>query len=384
MRFVPWLGLVALLLLGPAPVRGSGRTHVVAPGQTLSGIADRYSVSVPALCAANGITEDRPLQVGQALKVPAPTRAPAKPAPPGIRTHVVAEGHTLGKIAARYHVGIEALCTANDLSRREVLRVGQVLWIPSPGDKSGAETAQARRASVKPSRPADGPPSQVESAPAASPRGLQTLAVPGAGTAYYFEPQGPGRMSLRPVIFYLHGRGGSPRDDCIRWAPVAQRHGWLVCPTGPENRGGGWGWANNWPSGRRVILRTLEELRSKYGRRVQLYGNTLVGFSEGAYVAMNVGVREPRTFNRWLLLGGTPAYWGVLGTSALERNRKRIRRVYLITGAQDTVVSGTREVQERLKGAGIPVRLATPDFGHEVPLGDSPRMYEAALEWLQG
>ncbi len=38
-------------------------------------------------------------------------------------------------------------------------------------------------------------------------------------------------------------------------------------------------------------MAAIQVLRKKYGRRVQLYGNTLIGFSEGAYAAMNVGVK---------------------------------------------------------------------------------------------
>src|SRR6185295_7802878 len=74
--------------------------------------------------------------------------------------------------------------------------------------------------------------------------GMRGLEVPGAGTAYYYEPIGPGRKSLRPVIMYLHGRGGRPREDCKRWAPVARRLGWVVCPSGPGARGDGFGWNN--------------------------------------------------------------------------------------------------------------------------------------------
>ena len=45
--------------------------YVVVPGDTLSGIAQRYGVSVSELMALNGLGEGDILSVGQELRVPA-------------------------------------------------------------------------------------------------------------------------------------------------------------------------------------------------------------------------------------------------------------------------------------------------------------------------
>ena len=64
------------------PASGEGRVHVVANGDTLSGIAARYGISVRALVAANKLPSERAtLRVGQRLTVPAATAA-KPPAPP--------------------------------------------------------------------------------------------------------------------------------------------------------------------------------------------------------------------------------------------------------------------------------------------------------------
>lgn len=193
-----------------------------------------------------------------------------------------------------------------------------------------------------------------------------------------------GRLGLRPVIVYLHGRGGHPAADCRRWATLARNLGWVLCPSGQEDRGeGARGWNNDWPSAQRVVLAALAALREKHGRRVQLRGNTLVGFSEGAYVAMNVGVRNPRTFNRWLILAADSKYWGGPGVEALGEARGAVKRVYLITGAEDGVYEGTLQVRRWLQQAKIPTRASLPeDMGHEVPLERRAAMYRAALWWL--
>lgn len=294
------------------------------------------------------------------------------------RSHVVSSGHTLGKIAKRYHVSIAAICHANGIKRSDPIRPGQKLIIPDKSDEDGSRARKNREQKAK-----SVPPSRKEPVATSSDGGMQVLKVPGFGNAYYYAPTGPGRLTLRPVLMYLHGRGGQPQRDCKRWARVARRLGWLVCPSGPGATGVGRGWNNNWVTAHRVAMATLQSLRDKYGRRVQLYGNTLIGFSEGAYAAMNVGVREPRAFNRWLILAGNSSYWGPLGRERLNGARNRLRKVYLITGEKDGVIEGTRGVREILREAKVSTRITTPeDMGHEIDLDDKRELYRAALIWL--
>lgn len=280
-------------------------------------------------------------------------------------THRVEKGQTLGGIAKRYGVSVDALCKANRIRRTAPIRPGQRLIIPSKDDKKGKD---------RPARTVDR---------ADGKGGQQRLEVPGAPPVYYYEPIGAGRLGLRPVIMVLHGRGGSASAFCSRWAPVVRSMGWLVCPSAPHAHGTGHSWLNDWGTGRRIVQAAHQALRSKYGRRVQLYGNTLVGFSEGAFVAMNVGVREPRAYNRWLILGADDGYWGAAAPALLSRARGRMRRVYLITGKQDGVHGGTLKTRELLRSARISVRMSDPsDMGHVVELDSKRSMYQAALTWL--
>ena len=298
-------------------------------------------------------------------------------------THVVASGQTLGRIADRYNVTIAALCEANGLQRRAPLKVGFKLRIPDDNDAVVGEDSVA-----DPSESAtlDGGKSGASDESAKEtvlPGGMHVVTPRGAAPAYYFEPSGPGRHSMRPILVYLHARGGHPKDDCQRWAPVARRLGWLVCPTGPAAYGDGRAWDNNWPAAHSATMSAIQVLRKKYGRRVQLYGNTLIGFSEGAYAAMNVGVREPHVFNRWLILAATDHYWGGPGIEALQTAKERVRRVFLITGQHDGVIDGTHQVEEWLGRAGVDTRVVTPgDMGHELALDRKPELYRQALAWL--
>ena len=298
-------------------------------------------------------------------------------------THVVASGQTLGRIADRYNVTIAALCEANGLQRRAPLKVGLKLRIPSDteavvGEASPVDGSEGGTPSL-----GDAKATELDKTDRLLPGGMHVVTPPGAAPAYYFEPTGPGRNGMRPILIYLHGRGGHPEKDCQRWAPVARRLGWLVCPSGPAVHGDGRAWDNNWPSAHTATMSAIQVLRKKYGRRVQLFGNTLIGFSEGAYAAMNVGVREPHVFNRWLILAATDHYWGGPGLEALQTAKERVRRVFLITGAHDGVIDGTHQVEEWLGRAGVDTRVTTPsDMGHELALDRKPALYHDALAWL--
>lgn len=209
----------------------------------------------------------------------------------------------------------------------------------------------------------------------------ETLEVPGFAPAYYFPPR---VRRLQRVVVVLHGRGASPRDDCVKWSRVATDFGWLLCPSGQEDWGNGTrSWGNDWPGAQKVVDAAMEAIQKKYGN-IQQSGNVLVGFSEGAYVAMNIGVRESRVFSRWLVLASAARYWGGSGLEALDQNHRAIKRVYLLTGALDTpVLQESREAYEQLKKVRVHVRLrVVGDLGHEVPAPRMRELYHQPLSWL--
>lgn len=167
-----------------AASRPAGRTHEVAEGETLWGIARRYDVTVAAVREANDLSESESLQPGRTLRIPrasssastsgetrsaagsaSTTTRPAagttrsagetraagssssatrstgaastRPAASagGSRTsarqHTVAEGETLWGIARRYEITVDALRRANDLGENTALQPGQKLAIPA-------------------------------------------------------------------------------------------------------------------------------------------------------------------------------------------------------------------------------------------------------------
>jgi predicted esterase len=208
-----------------------------------------------------------------------------------------------------------------------------------------------------------------------------TIENPGFPPAYYYKPRSGRKM--KPVLVYLHGRDGNPEEGCRQWAKVATEFGWLLCPSGQEARaGGGRGWANDPINSQKNVMGALAELRKKFGRKVQLYGNVIMGFSEGAFVAQNIGEHETKTFNRWLIVASCDRYFGYDKT-VLETAKKKVKRVYLWTGETDGVVAESQQAYEHLKGMGISVKLnVAKGYGHQIPIDTMGQQYRKAIRWL--
>ena len=207
------------------------------------------------------------------------------------------------------------------------------------------------------------------------------LEVPGAPDAFYYKPRAKGP---RPILMYLHGRGGNPAEDCRKWAKVGSQFGWVVCPGGPGDAGnGGRTWSTGAIEAQKVIDGTVQALRAKYKGRVQRHGNVLIGFSEGAFVAMQVGLKDQSTWTKWLILGASDQYWGGDVTEALDSEKRKVRRVYLLTGENDGVAQNTVRVGDTLKKNNVPVKVRlVPGLGHEVPSDRMVSTYRRPLAWL--
>ncbi len=211
----------------------------------------------------------------------------------------------------------------------------------------------------------------------------QVLEVKGHASSYFVPPRSTRRRN-QPLFVWLHGRGGDPEADCRKWAKVTRGLGWLLCVSGQEDRGAGArGWGNSWPASQLTVDAAVDALLRKYPRRIRSHDDVIIGFSEGSLVAMNVGVREPKRFNRWLILAANDSYWGGEGLQVLHQNAGSIRRVYLLTGAKDMIVDSTRRVFQSIEDAHVHVRMWIPeDIGHEVPPDRMRLFYHKPLLWL--
>lgn len=99
--------------------------YIVSRGDSLSEIAARFNVSLASLKASNRLSGNV-IQVGQRLVIPAATAG----MPVTTAEHTIARGETLSGIAEQYRISLARLREANNL-RSDTIRVGQVLVIPA-------------------------------------------------------------------------------------------------------------------------------------------------------------------------------------------------------------------------------------------------------------
>jgi LysM repeat protein len=127
---------VARRMADPVEPAASSPTgfHRVRRGETLSGLAAEYGVTVRQLRAWNALGENGIVRAGQRVRVSAPrARPPARVTTAmtsGERIHQVRRGETLTGLAKRYRVSVQALREANGMSAGDALRAGVTLKIP--------------------------------------------------------------------------------------------------------------------------------------------------------------------------------------------------------------------------------------------------------------
>src|SRR5690606_21479314 len=110
--------------------------YQVKRGETLYSIASQSKLSVSELAALNGFAANSGLRIGQTIKIPAGSQVP--------ETYTVQSGDTLTGIAAKYNLSMDQVASLNAISRHAGLRVGQRLKLTGeaaePVRESVAET----------------------------------------------------------------------------------------------------------------------------------------------------------------------------------------------------------------------------------------------------
>lgn len=116
------------------------RNHKIKSGDTLSGIAKQYGVSVSALRQTNKLSSSR-IRAGKSLLIPLSEASARKhKATQGVAvsgessgqskvSHKVIAGETLWSIAKRYKVNLDQLMSWNNMQHGDVLSLNQILTV---------------------------------------------------------------------------------------------------------------------------------------------------------------------------------------------------------------------------------------------------------------
>jgi len=130
---LPVLPEIAHVVTGPLnlpdrPALSLNRTYTIVRGDTLGRIASRQGVDVDALALINGLPRDAALTAGDELLLPATDNELMVRTPANL--YVVRPGDSLSRIAAANGVELGELMTANNIPNPDSLVVGQELLIP--------------------------------------------------------------------------------------------------------------------------------------------------------------------------------------------------------------------------------------------------------------
>lgn len=124
-----------------------------------------------------------------------------------------------------------------------------------------------------------------------------------------------------------------------------------------------------------VALRAADSLAP--GKLDQSRGGTLVGYSNGAYFAVQVAEFEPGKWSGLVLLSMR------LDIDAARLRRAGVRRVVFAAGNRDAARASMRALAEKTNAAGLESRfMSLGRVGHEFPSDMSSRMC-VAIAWAR-
>lgn len=112
----------------------AAETHVVVKGETFYSISRSYGITVDELLKANNLETGAVLKVGQKLSIPGKDDASSE----AVESYTIAKGDTFYSIARRSGSTVDEIRALNGFTDATVLKVGQVIKLPSGSLKSMA------------------------------------------------------------------------------------------------------------------------------------------------------------------------------------------------------------------------------------------------------
>lgn len=190
-----------------------------------------------------------------------------------------------------------------------------------------------------------------------------------------YVPEDASDEQRAPVIIALHGTGmdGQSMSDAL--LDTAQREGMiLVCPDALRPSGAGYSWTYRDESQWFVEHLIDKAVNDLHGNRDRVY---LIGFSQGANIALTLGQTHPSLFAGVVPICGHYE-------AQIARADAVPAPFYLMTGAQDQwrrTYTAARKAFEELGGA-VQLRVV-PGMAHDIPRGSrAEREFKRAFDWF--
>jgi predicted esterase len=188
-----------------------------------------------------------------------------------------------------------------------------------------------------------------------------------------YPAQAPG---VHRVTVLLHGMCGEPANACRYFASQVTAEENLVCPRASRRCDGG---GSTWPqSGFELqIERAVERAEAALGQVDETNGRTLIGYSLGAFRALELAQHGAGKYPRVMLIGAK-----ILPNPKLLR-QNGVERLLMSAGSWDMMHDHMRHETERLARVGFTSRfLGLGPVGHAFTPSFADYLPEA-LRWLK-
>jgi predicted esterase len=197
-------------------------------------------------------------------------------------------------------------------------------------------------------------------------------------TILAFPPRAASSKASKPLtVVYLHGIHGRAENGCPWLREGASELGWLVCPDANEHLSNDtFSWAGTVADQHAVVARAERAARSR-GADAESAG-VLVGFSQGAYVALDLLQAQLGRYRGVVLIGADVAPTRAMLAAA------GVERVVLAAGDLDGASAPMKRAAEHLGHDGMEVRFVSLGrVGHTYQTTEKEALRDAIV-WAGG
>ena len=167
-----------------------------------------------------------------------------------------------------------------------------------------------------------------------------------------------------PLIVAMHGYGGEAAEMADAWREAASELGAIVIAPRAIRKviGAGYSWGRT-DEAEFLVLRAVDHIAARY--KVDAKRIVLMGFSQGAYMSLAIGLRNAERFRGVIPLCG--GYHPIV-LKEVDPSAKRLPRFFLMAGDRDAGTPEMRKAATDLEEFGARVRIVVyKDTAHHFP-----------------
>ena len=191
-------------------------------------------------------------------------------------------------------------------------------------------------------------------------------------TILAFPPRRPAPSKSLTVV-YLHGIHGRAENGCPWLREGSSELGWLVCPEANEHLANGtFSWAGTTADQRAVVARAERAAQAQGADPTS--ASVLVGFSQGAFVALDLTARHLGRYRGLVLIGADVA------PSRAMLDASGVDRIVFAAGDLDGSSAPMKRAAEHLRREGMDARFVSLGrIGHSYETPEKEALRDAIV-----